>query len=81
MPSPFKKNPTVEKRALTVTEFCDGYGVSKFAFYKMLKAGTLRTIIIGGRRLVPVDVAEALLKGDGAERDKHLRQRTANPSP
>jgi hypothetical protein len=30
-----------------------------------MKAGTLRTVLVGGRRLIPKDAAEALLTGDG----------------
>jgi hypothetical protein len=28
----------------------------------MMKNGTLRTVLIGGRRVIPVDAAEALLR-------------------
>ncbi len=51
-----------EKRALRVNDFCEAYGVSRATVYKMMKNGTLRTALIGGRRVVPVEAAEALLK-------------------
>jgi predicted DNA-binding transcriptional regulator AlpA len=50
------------KRALRVNDFCDAYGVCRATAYKMMKNGTLRTVLIGGRRVIPVDAAEALLR-------------------
>jgi hypothetical protein len=43
-------------------DFCDAYGVCRATAYKMMKNGTLRTVLIGGRRVIPVDAAEALLR-------------------
>jgi excisionase family DNA binding protein len=54
---------TPERRALSVNEFCAAYGLSRSTAYKLMKQGTLRTVKIGGRRVVPVDAAEGLLKG------------------
>ncbi len=57
------KSPAIaaEKRALHVNEFCAAYGVSRSTAYKLIAAGKLKTILIGKRRLIPVDAAEALL--------------------
>jgi excisionase family DNA binding protein len=52
-----------EKRAYRVNDFCAAHGVSRSTVYKMMKAGTLRTVLVGGRRLIPKDAAEALLNG------------------
>jgi predicted DNA-binding transcriptional regulator AlpA len=52
-----------EKRALRVNDFCSAYGVSRSTAYSMMKKGTLRTVLIGGRRVVPVEAAEALISG------------------
>lgn len=63
------KNPQAtrpEKRALTISEFRAAYGPSRATIYKMMNAGTLRTVLVGGRRLIPVDVAEELLKSGEA---------------
>jgi predicted DNA-binding transcriptional regulator AlpA len=49
------------KRALRVNDFCAAYGISRATAYKLMKQGKLRTVLIAGRRLVPVDAAEALL--------------------
>ena len=49
------------KRALRIPEFCETYGVTRSSAYRMMAAGTLKSVMIGGRRLIPVDVAEALI--------------------
>lgn len=49
------------RRAFRVNEFCEAYRVSRATVYKMMKDGKLRTAMIGGRRVIPVDAAEALL--------------------
>ena len=50
------------RRALRIQEFCEQYGVSRSLVYKLIASGTLKTICIGRRRLIPVDAAEALLR-------------------
>lgn len=50
-----------EKRAFHVKEAACVYGWSRSTLYKMMKAGTLRTVKIGGRRLIPRDALEALI--------------------
>ena len=52
-----------ERRAYRVQDFCKIYGLSRSTVYKMMAAGTLRTVYVGGRRLIPADAAEALLDG------------------
>ena len=52
-----------ERRAYRVQDFCKIYGLSRSTVYKMMTAGTLRTVRVGGRRLIPTDAAEALLVG------------------
>jgi len=52
-----------QRRAYRVQEFCKIYGLSRTTVYKMMAAGTLRTVRVGGRRLIPTDAAEALLNG------------------
>ena len=52
------------KRALRINEFCAAYGVSRSSAYLMMRDGRLRTVLLAGRRLVPTDAAEALLRGE-----------------
>jgi excisionase family DNA binding protein len=40
------------------------YRLSRSTIYKLIAAGTLRTVKIGGRRLIPRDALEALLNED-----------------
>jgi excisionase family DNA binding protein len=58
-----KQSAETSRRALRVNEFCRAYGVSRATTYKLMKSGKLRTVRIAGRRLVPVDEAEALIEG------------------
>ena len=50
-----------EKRAFFVNEATKASRLSRSTIYKMIAAGTLRTVKIGGRRLIPRDVLEALI--------------------
>ena len=52
-----------EKRALRVNEAAAQYGMSRSTIYKIMAEGTLRTVKIGGRRLIPRDALEALIAG------------------
>lgn len=52
-----------EKRALRLNEFCAAYALSRSTAYNLMKKGELRTVLVGGRRLIPVEAAEALLSG------------------
>ena len=59
-----------EKRALRINEASALYGISRSTIYKIMAEGTLRTVKIGGRRLIPRDAIEALISVDarkGAE--------------
>jgi excisionase family DNA binding protein len=50
------------RRALTLYDFCDFYSIGRSTAYGMIRSGKLPSIRVGGRRLIPVDAAEALLK-------------------
>jgi excisionase family DNA binding protein len=52
-----------EKRALKIKEFCEAYGPSRSTTYKLINEGKLKSVLVGGRRLILVESAEALLKG------------------
>ncbi len=62
------KNPldtlTTPRRALTVAEFCESFRICRSTAYNLMSRGELRTVKLGRRRLVPVDVAEALLRSE-----------------
>jgi len=50
-------------RAFGVKEAAALIGVSRSMLYVLIKNGALRTIKLGGRRLIPRDEIEALLAG------------------
>lgn len=52
-----------ERRAFHVNDAIKIYGLSRATIYKMINAGELRTVKLGGRRLIPRDAIEALLAG------------------
>jgi len=54
-------NSNETKRALRINEASALYGISRSTIYKIMAAGTLRTVKIGGRRLIPRDALEALI--------------------
>jgi excisionase family DNA binding protein len=56
-------NSSTGRRAYQVKEAVDTYRISKSTIYKLMATGTLRTVKVGGRRLIPVDALEALLTG------------------
>jgi excisionase family DNA binding protein len=49
-----------EKRAFQINEFCAAYGLGRTKTYDLIKTGKLRTVLMGGRRLIHKDAAEAL---------------------
>jgi excisionase family DNA binding protein len=49
-----------EKRAFRINEFCSAYGLGRTTTYELIKTGKLRSIVVGGRRLIHKDAAEAL---------------------
>ena len=51
-------------RALRVNDAVTQYGLSRSTLYKLMAAGTLRSVRVGGRRLIPRDALEALIAAD-----------------
>jgi excisionase family DNA binding protein len=50
-----------DRRSLRVAEFCERFGVSSRTAYRMMDRGQLRSVKVGGIRLIPIEAAEALL--------------------
>jgi excisionase family DNA binding protein len=48
-------------RALRVRDAARAYSLSKTRIYEMIAAGRLKSLKVGGRRLVTVDSLESLL--------------------
>ena len=52
--------------AYRVAHFCKSIGLGKTKFYELVRDGKIRTIVIGGRRLVPAVEARRLAQ-DGCQ--------------
>jgi excisionase family DNA binding protein len=52
----------VEKLTYTVEECARAIGIGRTSVYELIATGELLTVKIGGRRLVPVSAARALLE-------------------
>ncbi len=59
----YTPQPSSEKGKLAyrVDEFCHAIGICRSNFYYQVKARKIRTVVIGGRRLVPASEVERLL--------------------
>ena len=51
-----------EPLAYRVNHFCKSVGLGKTKFYELLRAGKIKTITIGGRRLVPAGEAQRIVR-------------------
>jgi excisionase family DNA binding protein len=51
-----------ERRALRPKEAAKAYSVSRTLLYEWMKSGRLRSVRLGGARLIPVDALEALIE-------------------
>lgn len=54
---------SLERRALRPKEAARAYGVSRTLIYEWMKTGRLKSVRLGGARLIAVDALEALLAG------------------
>ena len=48
--------------AYQVAHFCKAIGLGKTKFYELVAAGKIKTIVIGGRRLIPAAEAQRLVR-------------------
>ena len=61
------KQPVETNRlAFRVQPFCKSIGIGRTKFYELVAAGKIKTVRIGGRRLVPADEAQRLVR-EGCE--------------
>jgi excisionase family DNA binding protein len=54
--------PTPTPRAYRVQDFCKAFGLSRSTVYNLIAQGKLRSVLVAGRRLIPADAAEDLLR-------------------
>lgn len=54
--------PKTERRALRPKQAAKAYGVSRTLIYEWMKSGRLRSVRLGGARLIPVTALEELIE-------------------
>lgn len=52
--------------AYRVEHFCKAIGLGKTKFYELVRDGKIKTVVVGGRRLIPADEAHRLVR-EGCE--------------
>lgn len=56
-----KTTAPVTRRAMSINEFCRDYSMSRTAAYDLIRAGKLPSVMVGAKRIIRVDDAEAWL--------------------
>jgi len=51
-----------QPEAFSVKDFCVQYALSRSTVYKLMSQGKLRTVKVAGKRLIPRETGESLLK-------------------
>ena len=59
-----REDRDVQPRAYRINDFCSAFGLGRTKVYELIGSGKLRTVLVGGRRLIPAEAAEALLQAD-----------------
>ena len=59
---------SLERRALRPKEAARAYGVSRTLIYEWMKTGRLKSVRLGGARLITVEALEALIAGASNDR-------------
>jgi excisionase family DNA binding protein len=58
----------LDRRALRPKEAARAYGVSRTLIYEWMKTGRLKSVRLGGARLITVEALEALIAGASNDR-------------
>ena len=59
---------SLDRRALRPKEAARAYGVSRTLIYEWMKTGRLKSVRLGGARLITVEALEALVAGASNDR-------------
>jgi excisionase family DNA binding protein len=54
--------PNPSALAYRVKAFCEAVGLGRTTLYKLMREGKVKTVVIGGRRLVPAEEAQRLVR-------------------
>jgi excisionase family DNA binding protein len=66
--------------AFRVRCFCESVGIGRTKFYELVRDGKIKTVIIGGRRLVPADEAQRLVREGCTARPRLQNNKRCSPS-
>jgi excisionase family DNA binding protein len=60
-----QRNPLLVEKPLAyqINQFCRLIGIGRSHFYELVKDGKIRTVMLGGRRVVPASEGDRLLSG------------------
>jgi hypothetical protein len=62
-----KETKPVERLAYTVNDFCRAVGFGRTKTYELINSGQLKTVYVGGRRLITTDLkSKSLGSGSGS---------------
>jgi excisionase family DNA binding protein len=66
MRKPVSDSYDESRLAFRVLPFCNSIGIGRTKFYELMAAGKIKTVVIGGRRLIPADETQRLVR-EGCE--------------
>lgn len=52
----------IQPEGFSVKDFCVQYALSRSTIYKLMSQGKIRTVKVAGKRLIPRETGESLLK-------------------
>lgn len=61
-----EQSPRVVPQAYSIEGFCAAYSLSRSKVYELISLGKLHSVRVGGRRLIPAEAGEALLRSAAA---------------
>lgn len=53
--------PPVQPKLLPINGACQALGVSRSMVYRLIREGRLRSVMLGSRRMIPMDAIDELL--------------------
>lgn len=63
---PVLQSPAIDRNAFTISEACRRLSISRASLYRLNATGEIRTVRLGGRRLVPASEIVRVLGDEAA---------------
>jgi excisionase family DNA binding protein len=61
-PRPTSEHVPLERLGYRVNDFCKVVGIGRTYLYRLIASGRIRSVLIGGRRIIPADEARRLIR-------------------